>query len=65
MYPELAKKEAAFGKATGEYGATSGRPRMVAFPSPSIVAEYIQHNPYTVAVSIRKLDLLDTFRDII
>ena len=38
---------------------------MVAFPSPSIVAEYIKNNPYTIAVSIRKLDLLDTFQDIL
>jgi hypothetical protein len=38
---------------------------MIGFPSPALIAEYIKHDPYVTAVSLRKLDVLQQFKDIV
>lgn len=66
IFPELWEKEAIFWKETGEYGATTGRARMVALPSLWVLESYLQQNSdYIEAVSIRKFDVLSQFEKII
>ena len=65
IYPELLEKENKFWTETGEYWATTKRQRMVAFPSPALIAEYIKNDPYVTAISLRKLDVLTKFKEII
>lgn len=63
IFPELLPEEEKFGRDTGEYGATTGRPRMIAFPSPALVHQQLYDNaPYTRWLSVRKLDLVERFR---
>jgi hypothetical protein len=38
---------------------------MVGFPSPALIAEHIKNDPYVIAVSLRKLDVLQKFQKII
>lgn len=62
VFPDLLNSEEAFAKGSGEFGATTGRMRMVAFPSPWLVKQHLEVGaPYTRGVSVRKLDLVPQF----
>lgn len=61
---KLLEKEKEYAVETGEKWSTTGRPRMVAFPSPKLLAEEAD-SPYTVAVSLRKLDYLNRCKSIL
>lgn len=65
VHPYLLEKEKQFWAETGEYWASTWRPRMVGFPSPALIAEHIKNDPYVIAVSLRKLDVLQKFQKII
>ena len=65
VYPSLSEKETNFWMKTGEFWATTGRSRMIGLPSPDKIAEYIKKDPYVIAVSLRKLDVLENFKNII
>ena len=60
--PNLLEVEKQFGIDTGELWATTGRPRMIAFPSPWLAyQQLITGAPYTRGVSVRKLDVVPQF----
>lgn len=60
--PELLEAEKQFGIDTGELWATTGRPRMIAFPSPTLAGQQLNDNaPYTRWLSVRKLDMVPLF----
>lgn len=62
VFPDLLTSEEAFAKESGEFGATTGRMRMVAFPSPWLVKQQLENNaPYTRWLSVRKLDMVPQF----
>lgn len=60
----LLEKEEQYAKDTGERWSTTGRPRMVAFPSPKLLAQEAD-SPYTAAISLRKLDYLNRCKSIL
>lgn len=37
ILPELADRESEFSRDSGEFGAKTGRPRMIGFPSPALL----------------------------
>lgn len=66
IYPHRGQEEADFWKQTGEYGATTGRARMIAFPSTGLLADQVRDGaPYIAWVSVRKFDRFWLFQEIV
>ena len=61
MFPNMLKEEEELARNIWEYWATTERLRMLGFATPLAFAEYIKRNPYVIAMSVRKCDILAEF----
>jgi len=60
----ILEKEEKFADETDEKWSTTGRPRKIALPSPELLADEA-NSPFTIAVAIRKLDMLQKMQEIL
>ncbi len=65
IFPELLEQEEAFAAATWEYWSMSGRMRQLWFLDIARLANDVKYNPYITSISLRKMDVLKQFKEIL